>query len=86
MIDMRRLRLLARLVCAPDIAHSSLRIALVVGTVINVVNQGDRLLGGSAIQLGHFLLNYAIPFCVAAYSALQTRLKDLGIECESLND
>lgn len=50
---------------------TSLRIAAVVGTVLNVINYGDAMLGAGAIPWGRLLLNFCVPFCVATYSAIR---------------
>lgn len=48
----------------------SLRIALVVGTVLNLVNQPGALLGPAPLNLTQALLTYAVPFLVATYAAV----------------
>ena len=78
MSDARRLRTIVRLLRTGDIVWSSLRIALVVGTVLNLINQGARWWRGEELALGYCLLNYMVPYCVAAYSAMRTRLQDRG--------
>jgi hypothetical protein len=70
--------MIVRLVCMRDIAFSSLRISLLVGTVLNLINQGRYWLHGESLHVGLLILNYIVPFCVAAYSAICTRLKDIG--------
>lgn len=63
-----------RCVCSARIAQSALRVALVVGTVLNAINQGSALLAGSHIHWLHLLLNYLVPYCVASYSAARNEL------------
>ena len=77
MLALHRLHIRMRVLCARDIVRSSLRIALVVGTVLNLINQGGHWLHNDGIQLGHFLLNYLVPYSVASYSAVRTRLQDI---------
>jgi hypothetical protein len=48
----------------------SLRIALVVGTLLNLVNQPGALLGPAPLNLTQALLTYAVPFLVATYAAV----------------
>ncbi len=50
----------------------SLRIALVIGTVLTTINQGDLLLRGqwSSALLWKIPLTYAVPFLVAIWGAL----------------
>ena len=57
------------------IAINALRIALFVGTVLNLINQGEAILAGVAISWPHVLLNYLVPYCVASYSAARNELK-----------
>ena len=51
------------------ILSNSIKIALVVGTILNAINQGERILAGNDIFWGSLFLNYLIPFCVSCYSA-----------------
>lgn len=58
-----------------QIARRSLAIMLIVGSILNVINQGDALLGSGAVNWWKLLLTYSVPFCVAtfgAYSAYRT--------------
>lgn len=61
-------RRLLRLMLSPRICGNALRISLVVGTVLNLINQGEHLLAGQGVTLGHAVLNYLVPFLVASYS------------------
>jgi len=57
---------------APAIWHRALRISLVVGTVLTVINQGDVILRGDA-DVGVWVkiaLTYTVPFCVSVYAAM----------------
>jgi len=38
--------------------------ALVVGTILTVINYGDILLAGSAFPIAKVLLTYCVPYCV----------------------
>jgi len=50
----------------------ALRVALLVGTILMVINQGDVLLSGhlTALVASKIALTYAVPFSVSTYSAL----------------
>lgn len=52
-----------------EIAWSSLRTSLVVGTVLNIINQGHLVAAGLPVSAVHAALNFVVPFCVATYSA-----------------
>ena len=47
----------------------SLTVALVVGTILNLINQGDALLGDAPLVLWKLLLTYFVPFAVASYGS-----------------
>lgn len=64
------------LACSRKIAGNALRISLVVGTVLNLINQGTAILNWSGISWGHVLLNYLVPYCVASYSAAKNALSE----------
>lgn len=57
----------------PDILRRSLLTALVVGTLLALINHGDRLLTGELDRgaVAKMLLSYAVPFAVASWSAVQ---------------
>jgi hypothetical protein len=47
-------------------------VALVVGTILVIINQGDVLLSGhlTTLVIGKIGLTYLVPFSVSTYSAL----------------
>ncbi len=47
----------------------SLIVALLVGTALNMINQGDALLGGEPLVLWKLLLTHFVPFAVASYGS-----------------
>lgn len=63
-----------KLACSTQIAQSSLRIALVVGSALNLINQGAAILAGSEVDWFRLLLNYLVPYCVASYSAAKKEI------------
>jgi hypothetical protein len=56
------------------IVINACRIALVVGTALNLINQGDVILAGHGIAWGHVVMNYMVPYCVATYSAVKNEI------------
>ncbi|MBE0473235.1 nitrate/nitrite transporter NrtS [Rhodoferax sp.] len=64
--------------CSGKIVKNSLRIALVVGSILNLVNQGDAILAGTGVSWIHMALNYLVPYCVASYSAAKIARLDSG--------
>jgi hypothetical protein len=65
----------------PPMLRRSARIALVVGTLLALINHGDQLLRGRvtvAIAL-KIALTYTVPFAVATWSALvNSRVRTRG--------
>jgi hypothetical protein len=49
-------------------------VALVVGTILNLINQGDALLDGRTLDLTKIALTFAVPYCVATYGAVSYRM------------
>lgn len=56
------------------IHRRSLVVALIVGTILNLINQGDVLLHGGAFNWTKLTLTFVVPYCVATYGALSYRL------------
>ena len=63
-----RYRALSRALARP-IASRSLATMAIVGTVLNVINQGDAILWSGAVNWWKVLLTYCVPFCVATFGA-----------------
>lgn len=66
---------LLRIASRRRIVLPALKVALVVGTLLNLVNQGGRLLDGLPPNFFQMLLNYVVPFCVSGYSAAQNEIQ-----------
>lgn len=61
--------------CFSDgVPKRSARVALVVGVLLNVINQGDALLGHGHVNLVKLVLTFVVPYCVATYGAVTYRL------------
>lgn len=73
---MNRARAVLRAACRPEIARTALKVSLVVGAVLNLVNQGDALLAGRPVDWGRGLLNFLVPYCVSSYSAALNAIRE----------
>jgi len=58
-----------RAILRPPIVTRSLIVALVVGSVLNLINQGDAIVSGGPVQLGKLLLTFTVPFMVSSYGS-----------------
>jgi len=56
------------------IPRRSIYVALVVGTVLNLINQGDAIFGAMAINWLKIVLTYMVPYAVSTYGAVSYRL------------
>jgi len=52
----------------PRILYSAAKVSLVVGTLLNIINQWEYMMADHGLMIGHLLMNYFVPFCVSAYS------------------
>ena len=50
-------------------------VALVVGTILNLINQGDALVAGRRLDLVKLTLTYLVPYFVCTYGAVSYRLR-----------
>ena len=53
----------------------ALRMSLCVGSLLNVINQGDALFGTGELSVLKLGLTYLVPYCVATYSATSITLQ-----------
>jgi hypothetical protein len=40
-----------------------------IGTILNVINQGDAILRSGTVSWWKVVLTYCVPFCVATFGA-----------------
>ncbi len=52
------------------VPRRSLMTALVVGSILTAINQGDVILAGLTPNLLKIGLNFLVPFCVATHGAV----------------
>jgi hypothetical protein len=70
-----RVARLWRLATTDGVPSSSLRIAIVVGAILNLINQGDALLGGTHVNWAKVVLTFFVPYGVSTYGAVGARLR-----------
>ncbi len=56
------------------VPRRSLIVAIIVGTLVNLINQGDVLFGYADLNLMKLILTYLVPYCVATYGAVSARM------------
>lgn len=50
-------------------------VALVVGTILNFINQGDTILGDGRIDVAKLVLTFVVPYAVCTYGAVSSRMR-----------
>jgi hypothetical protein len=70
-----RLLQIGRYCVSDGVPRRSLFVALIVGTVLNLINQADVFFGDGKLNLAKIVLTYAVPYCVATYGAVSYRLR-----------
>jgi hypothetical protein len=51
----------------------SLKVAIIVGTALNAINQGDALFGDASVNWFKLMLTYFMPYAVSTYGAVAAR-------------
>ena len=74
---MNKLKLYLIIINDKEIIFKSIKISLFVGTILNFINQGDKivLLDFENINHAKAILTYIIPFLVSSYTALSIKIK-----------
>lgn len=71
---MNVIRKIWRYVISDGVPRRSFAIALVVGTVVNLIDQGDAILDGPPFDISKLLLTYLAFYCVATCGLVSYRL------------
>jgi len=81
-----RTRSIWKLACScavsDGVPRRSFYVALIVGTVLNLINQGDVLFGMASINWLKLILTYCVPYAVCTYGAVSYQLNKLGVTLE----
>jgi hypothetical protein len=56
------------------VPRRSLIVSVVVGSLLNLINQGDALFGGEPVNMAKIVLTYIVPYVVATYGAVSYRM------------
>lgn len=70
-----RLGRIWRLAVSDGTPGRALQVALVVGTILNLINQGEAMLSAGKVHYGKALLTYLVPFVVSTHGAVMARLR-----------
>ena len=71
---MTRWRLALALALSDGIPRRAFFVALTIGSVLNLINQGDALIAGRTLDWLKIVLTYLVPYCVNTHGAVTARL------------
>ena len=57
------------------VPQRSLKVALVVGTLLVLINQGDAIFGSARLSWLKLIATYIVPYLVSTYGAVAVRMK-----------
>ena len=62
-----------KLATRADVVTRGLKVGLIVGTILTLINQGDSLLHGTLTpdMLWKIPLTYLVPYCVSTYAGVE---------------
>ena len=75
-----------RFAAADGVPRRSLIVAVIIGTILNLINQGDALIASGPVDWLKVGLTYIVPYCVSTYGAVSYRLSVEGIQGEGIDD
>jgi hypothetical protein len=55
------------------VPRRSLYVALIVGTILNLINQGDAIFGAGSVDWLKVILTYFVPYAVCTYGAVSAQ-------------
>ncbi len=79
---MSAIRQVCRCALSNGVPRRSLVVALVVGTILNLINQGDALPTVAQINWLKVVLTYLVPYAVCTYGAVSFQMREL-LKCPS---
>jgi hypothetical protein len=60
---------------ATKLVIRSIKTAIIVGTILNLINQWEALFGDSSIEWRSLLLTYLVPYLVSSFSGAMSALQ-----------
>lgn len=93
---LKNLQLIFTIASSKELLLRALKIAVVVGIILNIINQGDIIfdLDLEKINFLKMSLTFIVPFCVSMYTAVSMKIKfhvgekaptDATLKCKGCN-
>ena len=71
------MQMLRRVICyslSDGVPFRSGCVAIMIGTILNLINQGDAILEGTSLNWIKIILTYFVPYAVCTYGAVSYRM------------
>lgn len=78
MSEASKLKRICSCALSNGIPYRSFLAALVVGTILNAINQGDAFIGTASVNWFKVILTYLVPYSVYTFGAVSTQLGRTG--------
>ena len=71
------MKLMGLIACDKALLQRAVKIAIVVGIVLNMINQGELIFAFEFEKINFFKfgLTFVVPFCVSMYTAISMKIK-----------
>jgi len=63
----------------PGVVKRAIIVALIVGTLLNLINQGNHFFTGTVVWW-KLILTYLVPYCVSSYSSASEKAKQASLQ------
>lgn len=77
MIKMNHLKIYCEIVISPSVINRAFKVSLIVGTALNLINQGESLIALDVVNLNliKLTLTYLVPYGVTTYTATAMKVE-----------
>ncbi|HER25848.1 MAG TPA: hypothetical protein ENI69_01925 [Rhodospirillales bacterium] len=65
---------LTSLVLSDGVPRTAFIVAIIVGSILNLINQGDALFGDVPFNVTKLVLTFMVPYCVSTYGSVTMKL------------
>lgn len=76
-MNLNHFKLYCQIVLSSNIVKRALKVSLIVGSILNIINQGEALSSFdlNSINFVKFVLTYFVPYAVTTYTATALKLE-----------
>lgn len=77
MINVEHFKIYCEIVISPNVIKRAMKVSLIVGTTLNLINQGEALIALHFVDLNllKLVLTYVVPYGVTTYTATAMKVE-----------